>query len=468
MDNAVNQAIKKTAFVILGMLAILLTYVAYIQIISGEELSAHRLNQRAMQLERRIERGAILDRTGEKLAYSELQSDGKWQRQYPFGAITAHVIGYISERYGSAGIEEIQNPALSGIVNPVRRLGILARLVPETAGTNVQLTLDSEVQTIAYRALGQHRGAVVVLDPRTGAVLAMVSRPGFDPAAIDRNWNSISGSTASPLMNRATYGLYPPGSIIKILVAEAALSEKAADTNKIYHCDGKLRIGQDYVLGEANNHKHGAINLEQALAVSCNVTFGRLALDLGRDKLAQAYTKYGFTRSTNSDFPNQPAQLPDFSRLSDGDLAQLGIGQGTLLVTPLHMAMLAAAFANKGVMMQPYLVQGITTKDGLLTKKFTPVQLSNPVKPGLAQTIGGMMVTTVKAGTGSAASISGITVAGKTGTAENPHGADHSWFIGFASAGESQVAIAVIVENGGSGGAVAAPIARQVLVQALR
>lgn len=466
MDNKITLSLRRIAYLLLLIVAILLVYISYLQIIASDKLAAHPLNRRTVELERRVERGVIYDRTGEKLAYSIEGPGGVWQREYPLGAIAAHITGYISERYGLAGLEGVYNRQLSGLANPEQRLGAVARLWPSQGGASIVLTIDSELQKTAWKALGARRGAVVAMNPQTGAILALVSRPSFDPSSVDIDWSSIASSQDSPLINRAAQGLYPPGSIIKILVAEAALKEKVAEITTSFLCKGKLAIGQDYVLHEANNHAHGKVDLEEALAVSCNVTFGQLAMQLGRGKMAKAYEKYGFAQASSSELIDLPARLPEFSRLSEGDLAQAGIGQGSLLVTPLKMAMLASVFANKGVMMRPYVVQKILSPSGV-TEDAEPSVFLKPVDQLTANLVRKMMVAVVNEGTGSAAQLSRIQVAGKTGTAENPHGESHAWFIGFAPADNPQVAIAVIVENGGSGGAVAAPIARQVLAQAL-
>ncbi|HWQ60865.1 MAG TPA: penicillin-binding transpeptidase domain-containing protein, partial [Negativicutes bacterium] len=268
--------------------------------------------------------------------------------------------------------------------------------------------------------------------------------------------------------NRAAQGLYPPGSTLKVLVAETALAEKITDLRKTYICEGSLKIGPDYVLGEANHRVHGKVDLEEALAVSCNVTFGRLALELGRSRMAKAFDRYGFARPLGGDIDEAASRLPDFSRLGDGDLAQTGIGQGSLLVTPLRMAMLATAFANKGVILRPFLVNRVTAPDGAVLKQFGSAEFVTAASPATAAEVNRMMRTVVNDGTGYAARIAGVKVAGKTGSAENPHGESHAWFIGFAPADDPVIAVAVIVENGGGGGDVAAPVARQLFLRALR
>lgn len=468
LDN-LRGSIRRTAFALLGLLAVLFLYLSYIQVFRGDYLAGHPLNHRSAEAAAKVERGTVFDRRGEKLAYSEQDEAGKFVRRYPYGAMAAHVVGYASQRYGQAGVESSFNGELSGMNNPERRFGPITALWTAKAGNSVTLTLDGGLQETAYRALGNRRGAVVAIAPRSGAILAMVSRPSFDPETVDEDWQSIAGASTSPLLNRAVQGLYPPGSTIKVLVAEAALAEKITDLRKTYICEGSLKIGPDYVLGESNHRAHGKVDLEEALAVSCNVTFGRLALELGRSRMAKAFDRYGFARPLGGeDLVESASRLPDFGRLGDGDLAQTGIGQGSLLVTPLRMAMLATAFANKGVILRPFLVSRVTAPDGAVLKQFGSAEFAAAASPATAAEVGKMMQAVVDEGTGYAARIGGVKVAGKTGSAENPHGDSHAWFIGFAPADNPVIAVAVIVENGGGGGDAAAPIARQLFARALR
>lgn len=467
MHNDVPNNLRKVAFVMLGMLVLLLIYISYLQIFEGNYLAAHPLNRRSIETSKNIMRGQILDKNGVKIAYSEPNKQGEYVREYPYGAIFSHVVGYDSPQYGKTGLEGTYNGQLSGLVNPERGLGAITQLWQKPGGNNILLTIDSKLQETAYRALGNNRGAIVAIDTRTGAILAMVSKPDFNPNRIDKEWQSVSSAMDSPLINRAVQGLYPPGSIIKVMIAEASLQEKIVDTKKTFECQGKLKIGPDYVLPEANFKAHGKVDLEEALAVSCNVTFGLISLELGRGKLAKTFERYGFSRSVPEEIEEAASRLPNFDKLSDGDIAQTGIGQGSLLVTPLRMAMLASVFANNGKIMTPYLVQQVTAPNGEVIKQHSASEWLNPVNAANAGLVRDMMVNVVDNGTGIAAKISGLKVAGKTGTAENPNGAPHAWFIGFAPANQPKIAIAVIVENGGSGGAIAAPIARQLFSQAL-
>ena len=462
----IGKNIQKVAFSLLCLLVILFVYLSYIQVVQQEFLATHPLNRRNGESNRHVQYGMILDKNGEKLAYSEKKGDG-FKRIYPYASITANVVGYDSLTYGKAGIESTYNNYLTGMNNQLRHLGAISHLWSKQSGNNVVLTLDADLQETAYKALGDRRGAIVVMSPRTGAILAMVSKPSFNPNLLEQTWASISTEKNSPLLNRAVQGLYPPGSIIKVMMAEAALSEKVTDQKQTIRCEGALQIPPDYVLAESGHKVHGTLNLEEALAVSCNVTFGTLALELGGKKMTKTFERYGFKRSLGSELQESPSHLPDFASLGNGDLAQVGIGQGSLLVTPLRMVMLASTFANKGIIMKPYIVDRMTDSDGFIIKKNAPEEWLTPTSSQLADEISKMMVTVVREGTGSGAQLTGTQVAGKTGTAENSSGDSHAWFIGFAPADNPQVAIAIIVENAGSGGAVAAPIAGRILAQAL-
>ncbi len=465
MSDIVSH-IRKVAFCLLSLLVILFVYLSYIQVVESSFLASHPLNRRNTEGARQIEHGMILDRNGEKLAYSEKTGD-VFKRNYPYAGITANVVGYDSLKYGKAGIESTYNSYLTGMNNELRHLGGISHLWSNQTGSHVVLTLDAKLQEAAYQALGDRRGAIVVMVPRTGAILAMVSKPSFNPNVLEQKWESISTGENSPLLNRAVQGLYPPGSIIKVMMADAALTEKVTNLNQTIHCEGALKVPPDYVLAESNHKAHGDVTLQEALATSCNVTFGTLALKLGGKNMAKTFDRFGFNGPLVPELQEAKSHLPDFTSLGNGDLAQTGIGQGSLLVTPLRMAMLASTFANKGIMMKPYIVDKITDSDGNTVKAFTPEEWLTPTSSQLAATISKMMVSVVEEGTGSGAALSGIQVAGKTGTAENPHGDSHAWFIGFAPADKPEVVIAIIIENAGSGGSNAAPIAGRILRKAL-
>ncbi|CUH94221.1 hypothetical protein P22_0287 [Propionispora sp. 2/2-37] len=467
LHNTLSENIRTAAYVIIGMLCVVFIYVSYLQTVKSSFLAEHPLNQRITEANKKIHPGEIRDRHNEKLAYSEEDGKGSFRRYYPYGALTAHVVGYNSKQYGKTGVEAVYGAYLSGTQSPFSHWGAISQAFRPEQGANVILTIDTALQETAYNALGNYRGAVVALNPHTGEILAMASKPGFNPNTIDENGQDIFQSPDGLLINRATQGLYPPGSTLKVMMAEAALKENIANLDTVFSCQGTLQIGKDYTLTEADGSRHGDINLEKALAVSCNITFGTLALNLGNKRMEKTFERYGFTTPLNSDFQESLSHLPDFADLSSGDLAQTGIGQGSFLTTPLRMALLASAFANRGGIMKPYLVSQVQDANGNMIEKNAPTEWLTPIDAGLAEKIKEMMITVVSEGTGSAAALKDALVAGKTGTAENPHGKPHAWFIGFAPADNPQIVVAVIVENAGSGGQVAAPIARQVLAQGI-
>ncbi|MDU2066298.1 MAG: penicillin-binding transpeptidase domain-containing protein [Sporomusaceae bacterium] len=466
MDNILIGSIRKAAYFLLGLLLLLLFYLTYIQFYESSFLSSHPLNRRSALLLKQVERGDILDRNGKILAQSRKEKGG-FVREYPQGSLFAQVIGYSDEKLGKTGIESTANGELSGMSDPWRRLGAISHVFFPHQGHSVILNLDADLQQVAYQALGNRKGAVVAISPKTGQLLALVSKPSFNPNRIAEEWQSISTDKNAPLLNRALQGLYPPGSTMKTLTAEAAFYEKLANPQKIYRSDGFLKIPPDYVLHEIQDKAYGDLTVNQAFAVSSNVVFGKLTLELGRSRLSKAYERFGFDKALDESLEGEKPRLPNFKDLGDGDLAQTGIGQGSLVASPLRMAMLAAALANNGQMMEPYLIQKVVDYDGRILRQNSPKTWLTATTPEVAAFMKQMMIYEVEKGTGRGAALGGVTVAGKTGTAENPHGDDHAWFIGFAPAENPVIAVAVIIENGGGGGAVAAPVARRVFETAL-
>ncbi len=452
-----TKYILRSAVFLLLLFSGLALYVIYLQVWKADWLSEHPLNRRAAVAEDSVQRGSILDRKGEALALSPTAGE----RRYPYGRIMAPVTGYLDDTIGSTGIEAYKGAELSGSSRLLGRLGPLAQLFSSAHGDDVYLTIDAELQETAYEALGERRGAVVMLDAKSGAVLVLVSRPSFDPTDVQARWSSLRQDEASPLLNRALQGLYPPGSTIKPLILDAALENEVTDLKEIFTCTGALEVG-DSVIHESHGAVHGRLDVEHALIESCNTTFGTLALRLGGKRLADAFRRFGFEETVQGDLEEAAAHLPNFDALGQGDTAQVGIGQSTLLVTPLHMALLAAAFVNDGVVMKPYLVERVVTPGGITLEKHTSEKWFEATTAARASLIHGFMEEVVREGTGKAAEIIGARVAGKTGTAENA-GKDHAWFIGSAEVNGRKVAYAIIVENSGGGGAEAAPIAGKLI-----
>ena len=459
-ERAVKLHVLHVAGVLLVLLSILGIYICYLQTLGADELAHHPLNQRGAQAERTVQRGSLLDAKGRALA----QSTAPGERSYPMGAAMAHVTGYSGERIGSAGLEGRANQDLLGRTDEMSRLGPVSELLQADRGNDVHLTINADVQQAAYDAFAGRRGAAVVLDATTGAVLAMVSCPAYDPATVEQDWDTLSQQPDGPLLNRVLYGMYPPGSTIKPMIADAALDAGATNEAEVFSCDGVLDVGGGETIRESHGEVHGDVTLEKAIEESCNVTFGTLSMRLGGKKLEKAFDRFGFTKTLTGDLASEAAHLPDFTSLGQGDLAQVGIGQSSLLVTPMEMAMLASAFANHGTVMEPYIVASVVTPGGVTLRQTSPKKAFEATTPERAAWVDACMERVVTRGTGTAARVSGIRVTGKTGTAENAQGKDHAWFIGSADVGGRKIAFAIIVENSGGGGTEAAPIAKKIIL----
>lgn len=466
-EEKLKHNMRKMMCLILLLFIVLILYITYLQVMQSDELANHALNMRARALENTVQRGDIYDQTHKKIAYSEKNAAGGFTRVYPYNALFSQPIGYYGNQLGKTGIEGFCDAELSGGTQIANKLGVIGHLMPATRGNGIKLTLDYAIQLSAYQALGDHKGAVVVLDANTGAVLAMVSKPNFDPNALERDWTEIKDDQSAPLLNRASQGLYPPGSILKVMIADAALNEKVISTSDTYDCPGYLKLGDQYTLYEDDHAIHGKVDLEKGLAVSCNVMFGSLALELGPERLAKAFKRFGFFERLDNEIPESEIHLPDLDELGRGDLCQIGIGQSSLLVTPLRMAMIASAFANDGGMMKPYLIDEIISPSGGIIEKHTAENWLRVTDPETARMMLNAMRNVVAEGTATRAYVQEAKVAGKTGSAENSSGDSHAWFIGSASVSARNLAFAIIVENGGSGGRTAAPIAKKIIADIL-
>lgn len=455
--------ILKLGTLLLGLFVVLVVYLSYLQVVRGPSLAANPYNRRFQEFETQVRRGTIYDAKGVALAKTEFSGD-KGRRVYPRGAETVHLVGYISDRYGRAGLESAYDPYLLGMEGADKIKNLIKRLLgKEQVGGNVVLTLDSSLQGLAMDLLGGRRGAVVLLDPRTGAVRVMASSPGYDPNHLDEIWSRLVKDEASPLINRAAQGAYPPGSTFKVVTAAGALAANPDLAGKTFSCPGYLVV-DGYKLTDLA--VHGEVNLEKALAVSCNTTFAQLGLNLGADGFYRAVKAFGLEQDPAPGIPARSGTMASPGKMTPTELASSAIGQGEVLVSPLHMALVAAAIANKGVMMHPYLVETVKDSLGQTVQQATYRPWLNSTTPGISGIIKEGMVDAVRYGTAGAAAVSGMQVAGKTGSAQNPRGQTHAWFIGFAPADQPRLAVAVILENAGSGGSVAAPIAGRLLAAA--
>lgn len=426
-----------------------------------------------------IQRGRILDRTGQVLAESR-NRDGAAQRVYPYGAVFAHAVGYADPRFGLDGIEAISNRALNGsALDSLDDWGELGRQLltqsKRPRGQDLVTTLDAELQQAAVEGLSATkaggRGAVMMIRPDDGAVLVMASVPSFDPNRLSAGL--FAGESASnPLLNRATHGQYPPGSTFKVALAAQALASGFSgrlDTPAGgYTTSSHYRPIRDHEYYSAKGSGrswsgHGPIDLSTALAKSSNVFFAKLGVLGGHDALAATGERLLFNRSidfvagSSGSATLQAGRLPRIPKRDRYGLAQASIGQGRITATPGHLALIAAAIANDGVAMRPRLLRDAE-----------PEALARMMSSDSARRLRSMLRRAVRDGTARGIETAGLEIAGKTGTAENPHGASHSWFIGFAPAASPSLAFAVLVEHGGYGSAAAAPLARDLLLVADR
>lgn len=433
-----------------------------IALIEAPQLDADARNPRRADIA--AGRGTIVARDGTPLAITR---DGR--RVYPLGSITAHVIGYASPRYGTAGLEDAFDRVLApqtANAGPWEEItSLLGGGRNAARGAEIVTTLDLGVQReLAAQLALRARAAGIVMDPRSGAILALASTPAFDPNTLDRDWPALIADRASPLLDRSTSGLYPPGSTFKIVTAGDALDAGLVTPQTVFVDTGGLRVG-NFVVHNDQNEITGTQTLTGAFALSSNVDFAAVALKIGVARWFQYASAWGLGGPTDFDLPVARDRLPDPAEVTPSVLAQLGFGQASLLVTPLRMALVAATIADGGRTPRPFLVRSIAGSETSLAT--SPEQLAAPIGSQAAGEVRDMMIAVVQRGTGTTAALPGVTVAGKTGTATNPHGPAHSWFVAFAPAQAPRVVVAVLVENAGYGAAVAAPIVRDLLRVAL-
>ncbi len=471
-----NRQIKVLLAVFVICLLGITVNLAWVQIFGAEDIQGNAYNKRRLIEEYAIQRGDIISADGQTLARSvDSGTEYRWQREYPQGALFADVTGYDSWRYGRSGLEETFNDELLGKGTNLNLRTLGNRLLGTSKkGNSLKLTVNNQLQRVATDSLGGRKGAVVALDPKTGAVLAMVTHPTFDPnvtVPMDGRdttaaWEALNADPGRPLFNRPTSGLYPPGSSFKVVVAAAALDVGVVTPETVFDCAGKLVV-QGYTIYDFARKSHGDLTFAEALVVSCNITFAQVGLRLGAEALVQYAEEFGFNKPMPFDLPTEASKIQSADTMDQVALAAASFGQGQDLATPLQMAQVAAAIANGGVLLRPFLVDEIRDYNNKIIEQFGPSRLAEVVSPRTAETLTDIMVDVVDDGTGTAAQIDGVKVAGKTGTAEVEGQEPHAWFICFAPADDPVIAIAVIVENGGEGGRTAAPIARDVLEQAL-
>jgi penicillin-binding protein A len=477
MVAAMNRPIVRLYGLVIVMFALLVAFTSRWTIFEAASLRQNPLNRRALLQQERIERGSILAADGTVLARSVRGSEDIYRRIYPTGSLFAQVIGYSYTDLGQSGVERYRNPALDGEESTSNLQAILDQLQGKRRqGDEVITTLDPSAQRTAIAALGEHRGAVVALEPQTGGVLVMASTPSYDPNLLSSSkaYEQLThDSFGTPLVNRATQFGYAPGSTFKVVTATAAIDTGQYTPQSLVSGRNGI-IVSGVPLSNDDGESYGELTLTEGLVKSVNTVYAQVAEHLGKQTLARYMDRFGFDHIPRLDYPaNQMSVsgehvgehvIAPTSPLVD--VGRLGIGQDKLQVVPLQMAEVAAAVADHGRLMVPHLTQRIVNPEGSTVLQVSPRVQSVVMKPSTASAVTGMMEAVVTEGTGTAAQIPGVRVAGKTGTAETQIGnaINNVWFIAFAPANDPRVAIAVTLQAvPGQGASFAAPVARQVM-----
>lgn len=473
---ALANRLTRTVFLFTALFAVLIGNITYIQVIKASEYQDMPSNNHTINKARFIKRGSIITADGLTLAESIQQADGTYARSYPNGNLAAHVVGYYSQQYGTMGIENTQNDTLTGSKDYSSWQNALNSLAGiSEPGNSVQLTIDSRIQRAAEQALAGRVGAIVALDPRSGAVLAWASAPTFDntniQAAIEAA--NASGGADTSMYDRATLALYTPGSTFKVLTLASALENGLATLDTTYDSPGRMEIGGADVVS-IGERGHGKISLAKAFALSSNTVFGQVADGLGAEKLVATARAFGYGQQLGLDFTTAASVMPNPEEMTEWELAWAGagqpVGQGHTpgpQATVMQNALMAATIANNGIAMNPYVVSQILAPDGTVLKTTRGHSLGQAVGSGTAKQVKQAMLDVVQNGTGSAAAIAGVKVAGKTGTAETNNANANSTFVGFAPYDTPTVAIAVVIERNAKGEESAAAVGGQVLRAAL-
>ncbi|MDO4452867.1 MAG: penicillin-binding transpeptidase domain-containing protein [Eubacteriales bacterium] len=460
-----NREFMRVTWIFISMFLILCTYLVYFNVFKAEEINTNTYNTKQNDRKSDIQRGQILAADGEILAATTVDAEGKETRVYPYGQVFSHVVGYYEN--GKSGLEaKCDYDLTDSHISFLEQLEYTAE-GQKVLGDNVYLTLDTDLQQAAYNALGAYRGAVVVMEASTGKILAMVSKPDFDPGTISENWEFLTTDDAgSPLLNRATQGLYPPGSTFKILTTLAFMRQNPDYQNYTYECGGFI-TKEDVTVTCYNSEVHGWEDLKSSFAHSCNSSYCNIGLELDNQEFIDLCNDFGFNNSLPLNYMEySKSQFNLKADSSYGEQMTTAIGQGDTLVSPLHMAMITQSIANGGVMMTPYLIDHIQTSKGDLVKETTPTAYKTVMSAQEAGVLTEYMRETVLSGTATTLYNETYSCAGKTGSAEYDNGTQqgtHSWFVGFTDVDNPELVISVLIEDGGTGSSAAVPVTKQIL-----
>jgi peptidoglycan glycosyltransferase len=469
----VNTRIRNLYGLIVFLLLVLVGFTSYWSVFDADSLQANRHNRLPLLQQQQVRRGLIVASNDEVLARNSVSGRGGnrfYERVYPRGALFAHPVGYNFVDRGNTELERYYNNDLSGQGNEFATL--LDRLRgKQREGDDLITALDPEGQQAALDGLAGRRGAVVALEPATGRVRVLASVPTYDPNSVPDDLAELNRDEGSPLLDRGTQSGYPPGSTFKVVTATAALDSGKFEPSSVLSGRSPLQLPAAPPLSNFNGQQFGSITLTQALTNSVNTVWAQVGAKIGADTLYEYMDRYGFNRKPRIDLPRDQVRASGLydedgkllRRSEAVDVARVAIGQERLAVTPLQMAEVAAAIANGGKLMRPHIGERTRDRDGRTVDRIEPSEQSAVMKPATAAALTQMMSQVVREGSGTAAALAGIDVAGKTGTAE-VGGTNQAWFIAFAPSEQPRIAVAVTVERTtGTGGEVAAPIAKQVM-----
>ena len=480
--NDLAKSIRNVMVIFLFCFIELISYIAYFQVFKGPDIANDSGNKRLWARRNEILRGTIYDKDGNPLTNSIRVDKFNQSREYVYGDLYVHALGYIDERFGITGLEEEYDNELSkysSFSNGIRSLlknfdlkKAFENRDEEKIGNGIVTTLDYNLQKVAYDAMGDLKGAVVALNPKTGEVLAMVSKPTYDPTNLEQTIEDANTGvdTESKLLNRTINGLYPPGSVFKTITLAAALENDPSITGRTFNDTGKITFDDGTELNNYMKQAHGNLDLQMAYRVSSNVVFGTLSMEMGNEKLKEVSERFGFnSRVPGIGMSISESRFPSLKDYELGNIAQSGIGQASVLSSPMQMAIVAATVANDVVLMEPKLVNKIVDKDGNTIKEIQNKTLqSNVISKEIANTIKDYMGYLVSNNIYRWPAFEGTNAGGKTGTADymlddGSEGVPHGWFISAAPLDDPKIAVAVIVEQGENGAGSAADIASKVV-----
>lgn len=456
-----NKEFARVTYMFVTLFLVMIGYLIYFNVVKSKEIINSPYNVRQDLLAKRVVRGSILDRDGEVLAQTVTDEEGNETREYPYGDLFAHVVGYSVK--GKYGLESVQNFHLL-----TSNAFFLEKVMKEfqdekNIGDSVVTTLDAHLQQTAYDAMGDNKGAVVVMEASTGKILVMLSKPGFDANTVSEDWEALNNDSDSSLLNRATLGQYTPGSTFKLVTALEYIRENADYNDYEYYCEGEH--SQDGTTIHCyGNAVHGQEDLADSVANSCNASFSNISLGLDIAKWKKTTGELLFDKALPCDLPYRESRFQLEKGANSADRMMTAMGQGKTQVSPYHMAMITAAIANGGTLMKPYLVDRITNYSGTTVRKYMPEKYADLMTSAEAAQLAEYMEGVVEYGTGTSLSGESYTVAGKTGTAEVSMDKQtvHSWFVGYSNVDNPELVVSVVVENADTASITGVNVAKQI------